>query len=106
MNPQEISKYEYAKISIRIEKHGAEIKSALKDAYELTKSVKEERDKSKNNPSRYQELNNMLNSFVREYYDLERNIKTAIEDDNKISKIERARIMFELSDIVNLAEQN
>jgi len=105
MNPQEISKYEYAKLSLKIEKHN-EIQSALKEAYELTKSVKEERDKSRNNPSRYQELDNMLKSFIKEYTDLERSIKAAIENDSKISEEERARIMFELSDIVNLAEQN
>jgi len=105
MNPQEISYIRYEQTNIRIEKHD-EIQSALKDAYELTKSVKKERDKSKNNPSRYQELNNMLNSFIREYADLERSIINAINDDKKITKKEEARIMFELSDIVNLAEQN
>ena len=103
MNPQEISKYEYAKLSLKIEKHN-EIQSALKEAYELTKSVKEERDKSKNNPKRYKELDNMLNSFVKEYKDLENEIKKAIADDNKISETEKARIMFELWDIIQLAE--
>ncbi|NVP17900.1 hypothetical protein HUU51_04240, partial [Candidatus Gracilibacteria bacterium] len=105
MNPQEISFDRYNSVQKEIGKYN-EIQSDLKEAYELTKSVKEERDKSRNNPSRYQELDNMLNSFVKEYKDLERSIKAAIENDSKISEEERARIMFELSDIVNLAEQN
>jgi len=105
MNPQEISKYEYAKLSLKIEKHN-EIQSALKEAYELTKSVKEERDKSKNNPKRYQELDNMLNSFVKEYKDLEKSIINAINNDKKITGDEKAKIMLELSDIVSLAEKS
>ncbi|MDD3793415.1 MAG: hypothetical protein PHI37_01265 [Candidatus Gracilibacteria bacterium] len=105
MDPQEISKYEYAKLSLKIEKHN-EIQSALKEAYELTKSVKEERDKSKNNPKRYQELDNMLKSFVKEYKDLEKSIINAINNDKKITEDEKAKIMFELSDIVSLAEKS
>lgn len=105
MNPQEISKYEYAKLSLKIEKHN-EIQSALKEAYELTKSVKEERDKSKNDPKRYQELDNMLNSFVKEYKDLEKSIISAINNDKKITEEEKAKIMLELADIVSLAEKS
>ncbi len=108
MNPHQESewiwKVEYHNLSLQVESHN-DIQSALKEAYELTKWVKKERDKSKNNPSRYKELDNMLNSFIKEYRELEKAIIDAINNDKKITEKEKTKIMFELSDIVSLAEK-
>jgi len=105
MVSQEISKERYFSLSNEIWKHN-EIQSALKDAYELIKWVKEEKEKRKNNPTRYIELEKLQNRFIKEYIDLEIEIKKAITDDNKISEKERTKIMFELWDIIKIADES
>ncbi|MDD3145633.1 MAG: hypothetical protein PHV23_06035 [Candidatus Gracilibacteria bacterium] len=105
MVSQEISKERYFSLSNEIGRHN-EIQSALKDAYELIKGVKEEKEKSKNNPTRYIELEKLQNKFIKEYIDLEIEIKKAITDDNKISEKERTRIMLELGDMIKIADES
>lgn len=71
-----------------------EIQSALKEWYEILKMVKDKWN------------NELYKKFSKEYEDLEKSIKIAIEDDKKISIWERTRIMLELWDVIKLAEDN
>lgn len=69
-----------------------DIQSALKEGYELVKWVKQ------SNPELWEK-------FEREYEDLFNSIKEAWDNDKRISQEERARIMFELWDVINLADE-
>lgn len=68
-----------------------DIQSALKEWYELYKKVK---------------WTPLENKFQKEYEDLFNSINESWENDKQISREERARIIFELWDIVNLAWKN
>lgn len=105
MNPQEISFDRYNSLQREISKHN-EIQSALKEAYELIKWVVIEKENNKNNPDKFKQLEELQKKFVKEYIDLENSIKKSVKDDKNISIEERRKIMFELSDIVDLAEKN
>lgn len=69
-----------------------EMQSALKEWWQLVNSAKEK------NPE-------LASRFNKEYTDLYEAIKSARENDKEFSKSERTRIMFELWDIVYLAEE-
>ena len=105
MNPQEIDFDRYNSVQREIWKFN-DIQSILKEAYELIKWVKEEKEKNKKNPENYKKLEELEKKFIKEYIDLEKSIKESISSDKNISIEERKRIMFELSDIVALAEKN
>ncbi|MDD2907804.1 MAG: hypothetical protein PHH98_04130 [Candidatus Gracilibacteria bacterium] len=105
MNPQEISFERYNSIQREIGKHN-DIQSALKEAYELIKGITIEKEINKKNPTKYNQLEELEKKFIKEYIDLENSIKDAIKDDRTISQKEREKIMFELSDIVDLAQKN
>lgn len=82
---------DYQTLSTRIWSDN-EIQSALKEWWQLVNSAKEK------NPE-------LASKFNKEYTDLYNAIKNARENDKEFSKIERTRIMFELWDIVYLAEE-
>lgn len=71
-----------------------EVQSALKEGYELLKKAEKVGNKE------------LYEKFRKEYSELEASTKQAISDNRSISKQERAKIMLELSDIVELAEKN
>jgi len=105
MNPQEIWFDRYNSLQREISKHN-EIQSALKEAYELIKWVRVEKEKNRKNPTKFKQLEELEDKFIYEYVELEISIKNAIKDDKTISQKEREKIIFELSDIVSLAEKN
>lgn len=105
MNPQEIWFDRYNSLQREISKHN-EIQSALKEAYELIKWVRVEKEKNRKNPTKFNQLEELEDKFIYEYVELEISIKNAIKDDKTISQKEREKIIFELSDIVSLAEKN
>ncbi len=105
MGSQEISFDRYNSLQKEVWKHN-DIQSALKEAYELIKWVVIEKEKNRKDPVKFKELEELQNKFIKEYSELEKSIRESMIWDKSISKQEREKIMYELSDIVDLAQKN
>lgn len=94
MNP--VDKYEnYWKLSWEIWQDN-EIQSALKEWWEILLSIDKKQWKD----------SEIYKKFEKEYKDLYEVIDSAFEDDKQFSQEERSKIMFELWDIIALAQDN
>ncbi len=97
MNPVEewIYKYKnYWELSSEVWKYN-EIQSALKEWWEILLAIE----------AKYWKDSALYRQFEKEYRDLYETIKSSFEDDKKFSQEERAKIIFELWDVVLLAQK-
>lgn len=89
----QINPVDYKMLSEKVWKDN-DIQSALKEAYELLKRAKQSWN------------DELFNKFLSEYEELRRTILSSVQESKHISEVERAQIMLELWDVIELAQES